>query len=186
MPKYTLSNLYENITEDELLLMFKATEDETERLLVTILWFTGGRINEVLKLTRESFSIEPLTIKLIIPTLKAKTKSFRPQEREIVIQRTLKTSGLTSREFLIERIADYIKMVPPGVLFTFSDRHSRRIIMRLGLVGLKKAVCPNNFRHTALIRKSREGAGIEELMRFKGASDVRSVSPYLLSRPSNA
>ena len=159
--------------------MARATTRKKEQFLVCVLWMTGARPSELIQLKKEDVIISETKIVFNIVTKKKRKGRWHPEYRKLEFARPLPPN----QDNIIEFVVKYIERQPEGRLFLMTVRTMEYIIERLGRKGLHKYVCPYNFRHTRMTMLSREGRTIDEMLHFKGASDMRSVTPYLHAKP---
>jgi len=179
MPEYSKSNINIEITRDRLLNMTGATTRKKEQFLACVLWMTGARPSELIELKNEDVKINETKLVFKVVTKKKRKGRWHLEYRELEFARPLPPK--TDR--IIEFVVNYISRCPEGKMFLMTVRTMEYIIERLGSKGLHKFVCPYNFRHTRMTMLSRQGGTIDELLHFKGSSDIRSVTPYLHAKP---
>jgi integrase len=145
-----------------------------------LLWLTGARPSELKDLTKEDFEIKETFIAIKMPIKKRRKEKFTVKDRVPEFDRPLPPD----KDTLIEYVAWYIEhQAQPGRLFDVGVRSMEYIVLKASQKALKRNVCPYNFRHGRMTTAGRKGATIDELMQIKGATDVRSVAPYLHARP---
>lgn len=150
------------------------TKQARDRALLITLYLTGARGIEVQKLTKADFEpAEPGFIKIRLYTAKlgrANQKGFLIRERTLVL----------SSPFLPELLAYKDNLTTPeSKLFPISTRRMEQIVYG----ATEDTICPYTFRHSRLYNLAKDGAGVGELMGFKGATNINSISPYLRGKP---
>lgn len=183
MPKYKKADPSHIISRHELEDMLNVLRDPRDRALLVLLYVFGPRPSEVLEMTTEDVEVTPTSIVVRIPTKKIKSKDkFEVIKREIAINRP------HPRDWVLEELVNYVGMMkqvnPGGRLFTYNARQRIwDVVNRASTRALGYALTPYNFRHSRLTKLARSGATVDELMYWKGARSVKSVSPYLHARP---
>ena len=180
MPKYGWK-IDELIFEEDAKAMYKHAKNEKETVLISLLWTTGARPEELHMLKREKVEFNDQTLLLTIPTKKlGKEGTFKIRERPLEFARP---NGLDTNIF-IETIIKYAKDLPPETfLLPNTTRWQENVVNRLSQAAMGKKLCPYHFRHSVMSWMAHSGATIEQLMHFKGALSVMSVSPYLHAKP---
>jgi len=153
---------------DQVRLLLKVCENDTELILVSLLWRTGARISEILQLKKKSINLEQQTI--TIPTLKRK----KPLTRTITIEPSL-----------FDKLRSYVEnMDDESFLFTFDRFKAYRIVQKLGkragivMVG-KKLLHPHNFRHSFSIHAVKSGVPVPILKNLLGHASIHTTGFYL-------
>lgn len=165
--------------------MLMAARRPVERALIIFLYLTGARPAEAVEMQKADFNIQETEVSISIPTKKLRdTGKWTEHKRTLTFDRNV----LTGRpNHLLEELIAFVQMSiqdnPNGPLWHMRRWNVHCIVNKLSLKALKRRSCPYLFRHNALSEQSRRGASIDELMQFKGSNDVRSVSPYIHSRP---
>lgn len=176
MPKYSQSDIEFIIRPADFKALYYAAHDLEHKNWIFLLWITGGRPEEVLKLEKKDILVEGDRITISIITLKKpKTKAF------IHRRRNLCTSGENLRPYL-EALQKHLNRLRRENIFGFSKRTGYNIVSRLGFNVLGRAICPYNFRHSRLTIEAEKGKTDDELKRFKGSSTDKSIKPYIHAR----
>lgn len=179
VPEYSKSDITYEITRDKLLQMTGATHRKKEQFLACVLWMTGARPSELIELKKEDVTISATKLVFKVVTKKKRKGRWHLVHRELEFSRPIPPNP----DKVIEFVANYINKSPEGRLFLMTVRTVEYIIERMGRKGLRKFVCPYNFRHSRMSLLARQGRTIDELMHFKGSSDMRSVATYLHAKP---
>jgi len=176
MPKYSQSNIRFIIRPGEFKALYQKAYPLENKIWVLLLWLTGGRPEEVIRLKKQDILLEEDKVKIRLETLKKpKNEEFR------VTKRNLCTAGENLRPYL-ESLQKHINRLQRENLFSFSKRTGYNIISRLGMSVLGFPLCPYNFRHSRLTLLAEKGATNDELKRFKGSSTDKSIKPYIHAR----
>jgi len=183
MPAYKKADPSHIVTREEVERMLDVARDNRERALISFLYIFGPRPSEVLEITGEDVDIQPTKVTVRIPT-----KKIRKQQHFEVVRREITVRRPHPRDRVLEEFVYYARLVkesdPTQRLFGFRDRTSiNKIVERVSVGALGYSLAPYNFRHSRLTKLARAGATIDELMYWKGARSVKSVSPYLHGRP---
>lgn len=139
-----------------------------DKFLVAIMDFSGARPNELTKLGKKDIVLREdgcLEIKLHTDKL-GKENKFIIRERTLTMR-----PGMN----FFDIIKTYWATSNSDFLLNMTTRRMEQIIEQLS----DGKLCPYNFRHSRLTKLARSGATLDQLMYWKGATDVKSVSPYL-------
>jgi len=180
MPRYNwkISDL---IYEDEVLRMYKAAKNNNERVLISILWITGGRINECLAISKEDVMPFDEEVHIIMPTEK-----LRGDQRFAVEERILKfdrPKGIISSVFVETIIAATNNLLPNDKLINRGWRWANGVVTRLGIQELGKPICPYHFRHSRFTILANNGYDAWQLKAIKGSKRLASVEVYVHTVP---
>jgi len=179
MPTYSKADTEFIVERDDLSKMLDSTNDHREKFALITLWLTGARPSEIVELSKEDITIKDTVISYKMPIKKRRKGKFTVKDRILEFDRPL----APGKDKLIEFVAWYISKHQFGLVFDFTTRTLENIVLRASKRGLKRYLCPYNFRHGRMTLLGRDGASIDELMQFKGAADVRSISTYIHARP---
>jgi len=183
MPIYS-SDIKEILYEEDVSRIYNCATKSMERVLVSLLWITGARTTEIIMLQAKAFDISDHSLSIVIPTLKRGKKEggdFDVRERTL----NFKRPKALDMNIYIETIIEYVKMIPMPEqrIFKYKSRWAEKTINKLGMDAIQKKICPYHFRHSVLSWLAKNGATVSELMFFKGAKNISSVSPYLAAVP---
>jgi len=179
MPTYSKADTEFIVERDDLKKMLDSTNDLREKFALITLWLTGARPSEIVELNREDITIKETGIAFKMPIKKRRKGKFTVKDRILEFDRPL----APNKDKLIEFVSWYVERQQFGRVFDFTVRTLENIVSRASKRGLKRNLCPYNFRHGRMTLLGRDGASIDELMQFKGSSDVKSISPYIHARP---
>lgn len=152
---------------EEVGLILKACADPQERLLITLLWRTGGRVSEVLALRKRNIDFKEKSVTM--PTLKRPT----PQVRTI---------PLDSETFTI--LVNHSRQLSDDAKILEINRFKAwRLIQKAGKrVGIesvgKKLLHPHTFRHSFAIHGVKEGVPLSVMQQLLGHSTVQTTIFY--------
>jgi integrase/recombinase XerD len=166
MPRYSFQRK-DIIRPSEFLSILNQTDSLELKVLLILLYRTGARITELLKLKVEDFVVLEDRIRISIPTEKKKSQSPIEQRRTIEISRNFDYIN-----YLIEYLT-FLK--EPGTkLFSRS-----RVNYWYKIKKLKPDLSPHIFRHSRLTLLAEAGASEQELKYFAGWTDTRPSSNYI-------
>jgi integrase len=153
-----------------------ALEKPRDKALLAALYLTGARPIELTKAKTGHLASHPdapnewFTFTLATAKL-GQGQRFKLRER---------TLELPKNAPLAIHLLTYAQSIPSGAnLFPISTSRIRQIIAK----ATQKKRCPYSFRHSRFTKLARQGASIDEIMYWKGAARVDSVSAYLASKP---
>jgi integrase len=170
------------IADEEIKYIIDSCKSNYDKFIVSILWLTGGRPEEVRMLTKNDFQFDEKKLQIKIKTLKhGCTKEFFPDTRLLEFERREGIDANVYVEFIIKYLG--IIQEPQAALIPNGKRSIEKKINELGEKALGIPISPYHFRHSAMMRESKNGATIDMLMHFKGAASTRSVGPYIHARP---
>lgn len=170
MPKYTKDIDY-IVQMDDVDNMLARGGRARDKFIVAVLYITGARPSEIRELKRQDISVTDDEVIITLKTLK-----LGATEKFIIRDRTLTFSRRETP--FIDHVIKYWETAPEK-LIPISLRRVEQIIDHLS----QNQFCPYHFRHTRLTKLARQGATIDELMYWKGASSHQSVAPYLRAKP---
>lgn len=161
--------------------------------LLSILYYTGARPDEVLKLHANNISLQK-------STLNGKEHNFLKIQLETVKRGIARVIRLDMSKPIVKDIYDYSSNYPPNAFIFYMFKGSyKRIGYRKGKPTerieisdlfryyfnkwfkgvLRHPIPPYYLRHNRLTKLSMSGATVEQLRLFKGAKSPDSVIPYL-------
>lgn len=180
MPKYKL-DIKDNFRSDaEVILMYKAAKTDDERLWIALLWKTAARPSELLALVKEDIVISGDNIVIRLITEKLKQGDYHTPYRTLEFERP---RGLDIDSLLEAIVFLTNKIEPQQKIFVNGLRWGQKAINRIGIEVFGKPYSPYHFRHSRMnYCGDILGFVPTELQHLKGASDIRSVNPYLHSR----
>jgi integrase/recombinase XerD len=173
MPKQDVTQ--RNLSEYQALALIEAAENERDRLLIRMLYKTGCRVSELVKL-RWSDVVDYGTGAGIL-----KVMGKGDKERSVLL------SGSIWGELLAWRKgASPDSWVFPGQSENHLHRSSvNRLIDRLAVkAGIKVDVSPHFFRHAHVSHALDRGAPVHLVQANVGHSDIRTTQLYCHARPT--
>ena len=182
MPKYD-SDIQYIIDEDSFSKLFNRCNKDSERSWITVLWLTACRPAEAMLILKKDITfLEDGRIEFKLATKKLGHKGkFIVSTRKLILK--IDTNSRYYR--ILQRYLNRFKKDTERI-FQFSIKTGYNIVNRIGWDALGISICPYNFRHSRLTLLAEGGATEPELMRFKGATDRKSVRPYLHARKVEA
>jgi integrase len=181
MPKY-LKDISHMVTQAEAQTLVNAATNERDKFLVSILYLTGARPEELSKkLFAKDFDLTPH------PELLEQDEYFKvnlfnaKQGVRHGFKLGYRTLEIRKRAPFAVIVFYYAKnmQATETPLIAISSTRIRQIVYKLS----NNQFCPYHFRHSRLTSLSRGGATKDELMYWKGCSDGRSVDSYLSGKP---
>jgi integrase len=180
MPKYgwKIENL---LFEEDVRAMYNLAAREKEAVLISLLWITGARPSELAEVKKENVQYGDGKVNITLATKKlGEGGDFKIRNRTLSFVRA---AGLDTNIYL-ETIVKYVIALPPeSLLLPHTTRWQENTINRLGQKAIGQKVSPYHFRHSCLTWMASNGATIDELMSFKGALSVLSISMYMKAKP---
>jgi integrase/recombinase XerD len=152
------------LTNDEVHRLLLGCTNKRNHLLVNLAWQTGGRVSELLNITKDSFDPVTQSVKFI--------------NRNVPIQHDLVTE-LTN--YLIESN-------PVAKLFPITRIQAFNIIRQSGTkAGLTKIISPHTLRHSFAINCLSQGVPITVVSHLLGHSQLTTTLVYLkIVKPDTA
>jgi integrase len=154
------------------------SKQSRDKFLLALLYLTGARPFEVTLLKRKDFYELPeapgfLNIRLWNAKLGSRT-DYKVRHRVLVLDE--KSSFMKELFTYLNKFTD-----PEARVFPWSTDLIEYIVWKAS----EYEVCPYTFRHSALGRLAMEpDVGLTQLMAWKGAKDVNSVSSYIANKPN--
>ena len=143
-------------------------DNKRDHLLINVLWQTGCRITEALKVTRNDIDTYNLSIKVL--TEKQRNKNSKPVYRVIPI--TAELSNELASYALTENITDR--------LFDITRQRAFQIIKAVAnRAGITKPVHPHTLRHSFAVCCISQGVPLPVVKDLLGHSSVLTTMVYL-------
>jgi integrase len=178
---------------DTIKTMRKRNEKELIHFLI-IIYYTGARPAEILKLNRESFKIEGRELSIDIQTLKrgSPRKNLIPMRHALVKQLWQYVSSLPPYTPIFDKLCAS-RLLPSkkkdgtlsadknGLQKFHTDttykvyNHFKHVFDGTELEGIP----PYYLRHSRFTAMSEKGASIQDIKYWKGAKSIDSVNPYM-------
>lgn len=179
------------ITKDQALLAISKTQTQRDELLISLLWYTGARVTEIISLPISQINFEESYI--TIKSLKQHSKT--DQYRSIPVP-----------TFLMEKIFSYIKeggTLKSQYLFTFDGKQP---LSRQTAWAVVKEACiaagatrfgdkniskrgfgphPHLFRHGFAMNWLKNGGRAEQLQEILGHADYETTRSYQRFTPQD-
>jgi integrase len=168
MPKY-LKDVKRLIEPSEVKEQLSRASNTEQKVLVVIEYFTGARPAEVVNLEKSNFTLVEGDLRVQLPTKKHGFPRLLPFD----IQTT---------PFIKDVLLPYLDKLPAPSSRLFSFKTTTRVKQIVYETSQGK-LAPYAYRHNRLTRLGLAGASVYELTAFKGASDPKSVAPYLFLSP---
>ena len=156
-------------TQDEAVRLWKLSLPPEERVLRSLLFYTGLRVSAVCAITIGDVSMEPPMIGTVTKGSKRVLKFLHPKAAEVVINYILSHTGLTPESPLLTRAS--------GAALT--RRIVERITHRWGARARVPACVPHRFRHTFATEQLRGGADIRVIQKAMDHKDIKSTAVYV-------
>ncbi len=168
MARYESKDIPVYLSAPEVNAMLEACKDnKRDHLLINLLWQTGCRITEALKLTKNDIDTYNLIVKVL--TEKKRTKKGRPAYRMIPMSAEL--SNELASYALTENIIDK--------LFDITRQRAFQIIKSVAnRAGINK-VHPHTLRHSFAIHCLFSGVPLPVLQKLLGHSSILTSMIYL-------
>ncbi|MGC8580006.1 MAG: tyrosine-type recombinase/integrase [bacterium] len=170
MARYESKDIPGYLTPVEINSMLEACKDnKRDHLLINLLWQTGCRITEALKLTKGDIDSYNLSIKVL--TEKRRNKKNKPVYRIIPI-----SAGLSNE--LLNYILNYNIQ---DKLFNISRQRAFQIIRAIanktGII--TKPIHPHTFRHSFAVNCISQGVPLPVVKDLLGHSSILTTMVYL-------
>lgn len=178
MPRYKF-NIKHILFDEDVEAMFKKASTPKERISITLLWLTGARPSEAIEIKKQDVEILEDRVRITIPTLKlGSNEKFRIEKRTLEFERG-------DNKFLNYLISYVLNLKnPTDRLIPYTIRWLEMKINQIGKQAIDKEISPYHFRHSVMTWLARKGATIDQLMYFKGARSLKSISPYIHAIPT--
>lgn len=169
MARYESKDIPVYLSAPEVQAMLEASlNNKRDHLLINVLWQTGCRITEALKITRNDVDLYNLSIKVL--TEKKRSKKGKPTYRVIPI--TAELSNELASYALTENITDRV--------FDITRQRAFQIIKSVAnRASIKKPVHPHTLRHSFAIHCLFSGVPLPILQKLLGHSSILTSMIYL-------
>jgi len=169
LTKFERTDLPSYLTPVEIQAMLETCiKDKRNHLLINLLWQTGCRITEALKVTRNDIDTYNLTIKIL--TEKQRNKRNKPIYRIVPISTVL--SNEIASYVLNQNITDK--------LFNITRQRAFQIIKKTAIkAGITKPVHPHTLRHSFAVNCISQGVPLPVVKDLLGHSSVLTTMVYL-------
>jgi len=159
VPKIRLKRL--PMTREEVEDMISRADNERDRALIAMLYITGARISEVLRLKRKDIEIGEKEVRITITPLKIRSKG------PLIFVHTLPIP-LTAP--FVEHIVSYVSKIQDGEEFLFCGYKKPMTRVRAWQIikKLNQDTFPHFFRHTRASKLAEAGADVLEIKEWLG------------------
>lgn len=162
----------EIVTSDELTRIFNAGRDMRQKLVVTMLYDTGMRVSELVKVKISDFDKRNHSI-IIRNSKGKKTRVVYYGERlREVLKQYCKALGYIPKNTLIENYN-----IPEQSLSLRGAQHIVREVVKRS--GIKKKISPHSLRHTFAVHYLNFGGSIFRLQKLLGHEYITTTLNYL-------
>ena len=166
MTRFLKDGAYPHITRDEYYRLRAAADGIVLRLLLELLWTTGGRISEILALRRRDLRRRQERYLLDMPRLKRRKKLRDSLPLPVDL-------GLKLEDFVrLREIGD------DRLLFSLSRTTAWRKIRLLGETVLDCRVTPHMYRHGRIYDLVQRGAHPFVIAKLVGHTDLQTTMGY--------
>lgn len=175
MPRYK-KEINRLITIEQAKAMIEKAENKEHKFLIAMLYITGARPLELLKLKKRDFETKDSDLRILLPTKKRKRTAGGMTLRMLPFD-------IKQTPFVSDIIVPWISALgdpDTNALTITSTTRIQQIVYTLS----DNEFCPYNFRHNRLSQIALNGGTIEELKQFKGATNIASITPYLFMSPA--
>ena len=168
------------LTEKQMLLLYRSADKWRDRLIIRLLWKTGRRITEVLRLKVKDIDFAEMRILWNIIKKKKPYKAWKP-----IDEKTIDLLGWYIDKIGLQKDHYVLNAGWPDKPIT--RQRAFQIIRRVGkLAGIEtvgeKRIHPHHFRHgfcVALSKKLKSPSDVEKLRRIMEHSNLGVTQVYL-------
>lgn len=159
------------LTPDQIARLLNFCHDKRSHLLVNVLWRTGARITEAIRLTPDHLD----------PT--AKVIRIESVKRRVPVRQVPLADDLAAE--LMDYVLHHQDQMPHGRFFPFSRGQAWRIITDIAArAGLSngasgRRIFPHIFRHSFAIHHLKNQTGLPVIQALLGHQDIGSTAIYL-------
>jgi len=175
----TIDEMPAYLLKPEVLRLLGSEKDPTYRLLMDLMWTSGGRISEILNLTPASFNDDGYDWGVILTTLKQ--RPGRPKKK--ALSRSTKRYIPIVDLGLQDSVQSYIyarKLKINERLFPMArqtvNRHIHQLVDRLG--GAPFRISSHTFRHSFAIHLLLHGRPLKYVSQLLGHKSIESTEIY--------
>ena len=157
LPKY--------LTPQEVNKLIEATNDNKEKLIVKLLYTTGIRVGELVKIKIQDIDIDNCTIRVFGKGSKEREVFFPPSLRQLI----RKVKGDRPPD-------DYLIKGKRGPIhYVTVERIVRKLAKK---AGLKKKVTPHILRHSFATHALSKGMDVREIQELLGHASLKTTQVY--------
>jgi site-specific recombinase XerD len=167
------------LLKPEVLALFDAEKHPTYRLILDLMWTTGGRVSEILALTPASFIDDGYDFGVILKTLKQ--RPGRPST--VTLQRSFKCYVPIVDYPLKDRVQSFLyqgKFRKTERIFPMTrqtvNRHIDHVVERVG--GAPFRISAHTFRHSFAIHLLLHGRPLKYVSQLLGHKSIDSTEIY--------
>ena len=190
MPKYKW-NIKDLIFEEDVKKIYAQVDGLLKKALISVCWLTGARTSEILEIAKADVGFGEDYLELRLKTKKLGDGDYKTETRTLKFTRP---HGIDSNIY-IETIIKYAASIqdnedllfhtPGNTRKSYSSRWvESRLVGPTAQKVLGKWLTPYHFRHSCMQWLAYHGAGMAQLMHFKGAKSPLSVQPYISAVPT--
>lgn len=161
--------LREGLTLEELELLREACITDRERALIELLYSTGCRISEIMKMNIQDLDLHDLSVNVTGKGQKERKVLFTPKAK-ILILKYLKSRKGTSEALFINSKRPYGRISVRSL-----EREVEKIKNR---AGFNKSVYPHLIRHTYCTHKANSGMNMTALQELMGHESLATTQRY--------
>ncbi len=164
--RFLKEGAYPHVTREEYYELKAGSHDLTLRLLLDLLWVTGGRVSEILALRARDLQRRRSRYQLQV----LRSKRRKPVREALPLPMDLAL-----------RLEDFIRLRGLGEdqrLFPLSRTTAWRKIRTLGQEVLRRRVTPHMFRHGRVYDLAREGTHPFVIAKIVGHADLQTTLGY--------
>ncbi len=159
----TASGDFKPFTKEDLLRWLENTKDVLDKIIITLLYFTGARPSEISMLKWSDIKLKEEKISITLYTLKLRAMKQR-------------TIWIPLNEITEVLIKEKMKHVDDELVLKGLKQHNIRYrVYRM----TKNEICPYFLRHNFYSKLAVQGIPITILKEHKGSATIDSVEPYL-------
>lgn len=187
MPIYTES-IKLVLYEEDLRRMWQATPYESERVVLSLLWYTGARPAEIMPLKRKNVNWGIDANGMDFFEIKLETKKLAKAIGFVVNERVLQSSRPLGRKanVYVETIIRWCRKLDLEDYVIVGGRTTRWLnkVMHKLSKPAGHVWSAYHMRHSVFTHMARCGADVPTLMHWKGASHPSSVLRYVHAMPT--
>ena len=152
------------LAKEEVYQILETCEEKEHYLLISLLWKTGLRISEALKIKKKDINFFDKTCTVVwLKKRKAITRSI-PLEATLAYDLSIFTGGMNQED----------------LVFKFKRKQAFNIIkLHAKLAGITKKVSPHTFRHSFAVHFLKETRDLPALQRLLGHNQINTTMVYL-------
>jgi len=153
---------------DDVRALIEAADNLRDKLIVLLLYTTGMRVGELVKVKVDDIDLEDMSIRIRGKGAKERVVFFNFETRE-VLEEYIKRNGLSDGDYLFPGRGS------PHIHYVTVERVLKRLAKK---AGIRKKVTPHILRHSFATFALSRGMDIREIQELLGHASLKATQVY--------